>query len=193
MKWDVAIGNPPYQDSTLGDNKGYAPPVYHLFMEAAYQVADKVELIHPGRFLFNAGSTPKNWNQKMLNDPHFKVLQYEQDASTVFNNTSIMGGIAVTYRDRNKEFGAIETFTAYPELNDILGKVKAHPSFCGVDSIAISRTVYRLTELLHRDYPEAINQLSSGHAYDMASNIFERLSGFISITFVPIQYFSFCF
>lgn len=64
MKFDFVIGNPPYQDNTIGDNVTYAPPVYHLFIDAAYAVADKVELIHPARFLFNAGSTPKEWNKK---------------------------------------------------------------------------------------------------------------------------------
>ena len=53
-------------------------------MDEAYQIADKVELIHPARFLFNAGSTPKEWNQKMLNNPHFKILQYEPDSAKVF-------------------------------------------------------------------------------------------------------------
>ena len=47
MKFDFVIGNPPYQDETLGENKGYAPPIYHLFLDSAYKVADKVELIHP--------------------------------------------------------------------------------------------------------------------------------------------------
>ena len=68
MKFDFIVGNPPYQDETLGDNKGFAPPIYDKFMDAAYEVADKVELIHPARFLFNAGSTPKAWNRKMLED-----------------------------------------------------------------------------------------------------------------------------
>ena len=74
--------NPPYQDNTLGENETYAPPV-NAFIDASYEVADKVELIHPARFLFNAGSTPA-WNQKMLSDEHFKVLYYEQDSSKVF-------------------------------------------------------------------------------------------------------------
>ena len=59
MKFDFCVGNPPYQDQSVGDNETFAPPVYNKFMDAAYQVADKVELIHPARFLFNAGSTPK--------------------------------------------------------------------------------------------------------------------------------------
>lgn len=32
MKFDFVIGNPPYQEQTLGDNKGFAPPVYDKFM-----------------------------------------------------------------------------------------------------------------------------------------------------------------
>lgn len=105
MKFDFAIGNPPYQDNTIGENDTYAPPVYNKFMDAAYTVANKVELIHPARFLFNAGSTPKAWNQKMLNDNHFKVMEYEEDCSKVFSNTEIKGGIAITYRDSEKDFG----------------------------------------------------------------------------------------
>ncbi len=43
-------------------------------------------MIHPARFLFNAGSTEGHGMKKMLNDPHFKVMHYEEDAS-VFANT----------------------------------------------------------------------------------------------------------
>lgn len=94
MKFDFVIGNPPYQDNTLGENETFAPPIYNTFMEEAYKISDKVELIHPARFLFNAGSTPKSWNKKMLEDEHFKILEYIQDSSRVFANTDIKGGIA---------------------------------------------------------------------------------------------------
>lgn len=56
----------------------------------------------------------------MLEDPHFKVLKYEEDATKVFPNTDIKGGVAVTYRDSTKEFGAIKVFTKYDELNSVL-------------------------------------------------------------------------
>ena len=173
MKFDFIIGNPPYQDETLGDNKGFAPPIYNKFLENAYEIADAVEMIHPARFLFNAGSTPKEWNRRMLSDEHLKVLYYEQDSSKVFANTDIKGGVAITYHDKNKDFGAIEIFTAYTELNDILKKVLHSTDFEKFSDIVVTRTAYRLTNKMHEDYPKAIEQLSDGH--DMSTNIFERL------------------
>lgn len=175
MKFDYIIGNPPYQEETLGDNKGYAPPIYNHFMDEAYKIADRVELIHPARFLFNAGSTPKAWNRKMLEDPHLKVLSYEPDSGKIFNNVDIKGGVVITYHDMTKDFGAIGTFTIYEELNSILKKVTAHANFSSFSSIVISRTAYRLTPKLHKDHPEVIHQLSKGHAFDMATNTFERI------------------
>ncbi len=175
MKFDFVIGNPPYQDNTLGDNETYAPPIYHSFMDAAYAVADRVELITPARFLFDAGSTPKSWNKRMLSNPHIKILFYESDTKKVFPSAFITGGVAVSYYDAQSDFGAIGVFTPYTLLNSILHKTVSHPSFEGMDSIVISRTAYRFTDVMHQEHPEAISQLSNGHAYDMSSNIFERL------------------
>ena len=63
MKFDYVIGNPPYQDERQGTSNT-ATPVYHQFMDASYEVADKVLLITPARYLFNTGYTPKKWNQE---------------------------------------------------------------------------------------------------------------------------------
>lgn len=38
----------------------------------------------------------------MLSDSHFKVLHYESDASVMFTNTEIKGGVVISYRDNNK-------------------------------------------------------------------------------------------
>ncbi len=120
MKFDVVIGNPPYQEETKDTSD---KPIYNYFMSEAYKFADKVCFITPARFLFNAGKTPKKWNSKMLNDEHLKVAYYEQDSSNVFPNTDIKGGVAITYRDAQKNFGKIGTFTHFEELNSILRKV----------------------------------------------------------------------
>lgn len=180
MKFDYIIGNPPYQEEQLSSDidsskKNYAPPVYDKFMDEAYKVGHRVELIHPARFLFNAGSTPKSWNKKMLNDPHFKVIKYEAESSNIFSGVDIKGGISVTYRDDATNFGAIEVFTQYHQLNSLRKKVVESTGFQSLIDIVYSRTSYRLTEKMHEDNPTAIRRLSKGHAYDMSSNILERI------------------
>lgn len=172
MKWDFAIGNPPYHE-TLENTSD--KPVYNDFMDAAFSVSDVVELITPARFLFDAGKTPKNWNEKMLSDEHLKVLLYEADSNNVFSNTEIKGGVAVTYRNNHKKYGAIENFTPYAELNSIFNKVRKDRSFESISSIVITSFAYHYTDALHRDFPTAAERLSKGHAYDLKSNAFDRL------------------
>ena len=166
------LGNPPYQGSN--DQNGRQPPVYHQFMDAAYSVADCTELITPARFLFNGGQTPKAWNQKMLNDTHFKVLEYEPDASTIFPNTEIKGGVAVTLLDHAKEFGAIDIFTPYTELNSMLHKVIA-PKPESIASICIGAVPYHFTDAVKADHPEYIDTI--GESFDLRTNILDKMSG----------------
>lgn len=178
MKWDFAIGNPAYQDQTLGENKGFAPPVYDKFLDAAFEIADKVEMIHPARFLFNAGSTPKAWNEKMLNDPHFKVLEYEEDASKVFANTDIKGGVAITYYDETKCFGEIKVFTKYPELNSIMKKAGVDSEDESLMSIIYLQNKFDL-QALYRDFPQMKELIGSdGQDKRFRNNIFEKISVF---------------
>ena len=176
MKFDFVIGNPPYQDETIGDNATYAPPVYHLFINSAYEVGEKVELITPARFLFNAGSTPKAWNKQMLEDEHLKILHYEQKSDKIFSNTDIKGGVCISYHDKTKNFGAIQTFTAFEELNSIMRKVYHSENFESFSKMVFTRTAYRLTDKMHEEHPEAKGMLSKGHLYDMSTNIFDLLS-----------------
>lgn len=177
MRFDFCIGNPPYQDNTTGENETFAPPVYDKFMDAAFEVADKVELIHPARFLSNAGSTPKDWNRKMLNDQHFKVLYYEQDSSKVFSNTDIKGGISITFRDKNRNFGAIEVFSPYEELRVITAKVSA-TDFTSIKEIIYTQNRFNLDKL-YASYPEYRAVIGSdGRDKRFRNNIFDKIPSF---------------
>ena len=178
MKFSAIIGNPPYQDETLGDNKGFAPPIYHKFMESAYKVADVVELIHPARFLFNAGSTPKAWNEKMLNDEHFKVLFYESDASKIFPNTDIKGGVVISYYDNRKKYGSIQVFSPYEEMNGIMRKAAPKSEAASLMSIIYIQNKFNL-ELLYADHPEYKAVIGSdGKDKRFRNNIFDKIPEF---------------
>ena len=179
MKFDFIIGNPPYQDEVKdSDNKTFMPPIYNLFMDEAFQIADKVELIHPARFLFNAGQTPKQWNEKMLSNPHFKVLHYEADGSKIFPHTEIKGGIAISYHDGEQDFGAIQVFTKYSELNSILHKVTPSITESNITDIMQNQSRFNLEALYkdHSNYQTIIG--SNGRDKRFRNNIFEKIDLF---------------
>lgn len=169
MKFDFIIGNPPYQDETESDSTRM-PPIYNLFMEESYKISDKVELITPARFLFDAGYTPKSWNQKMLADEHFNVLYYEAKSGNIFSNTDIKGGIAISYRDVTRDFEAIGTFTIYPELNSILQKVLT-TSANFLNSICYPALSYGLTPLMQQEHPDTVGRLRTS-AFTKLEEIF---------------------
>ena len=171
MKFDAIVGNPPYQIMATGDANG-SDPIYHLFIDAACALGEKVSFIHPARFLFNAGKTPKDWNEKMLNDEHYKVVQYWANSADVFPTVDIKGGVAVTYWDKNKTFEKIGSYVPYPELKSSLKKVLAN-DFHSFADLVYTRTLYRFTEKLYKENPWANERPSKGHLYDMSSNAFD--------------------
>ena len=168
---DAIIGNPPYQFVNQGAGNG-ADPLYHLFIDLAIRLGEKSTLIHPARFLFNAGKTPKEWNSSILNNPKFKVVKYWANSTDVFPSVDIKGGVAVTYHDKKANFGSIGFFSAYEELRTILSKVKAKGE-SAISSIVAPRELYRLTDTLYQENPEMEGRQSSGHKYSLGANIFD--------------------
>jgi len=173
--FDYVIGNPPYQEETKDTSD---KPIYNEFMDAAYEVGGKVELITPARFLFNAGKTPKAWNEKMLNDMHFKVLSFQQNSADVFPNTDIKGGVAVTYRDESEDYGAIGIYSSFPELNSIKGKVRSRRDFAPLDDEIVPQNRWNL-EALYKDFPKAKKMIgSSGKERRLTTSIFTTVDVF---------------
>lgn len=172
--FDFVIGNPPYQEETAndGDRKN---PIYNLFMDQAYDTSSNVELITPARFLFNAGQTPKAWNKKMLEDTHLKVLYYEPDATRLFHDTEIKGGIAITFRSDSKDFGAIGTFTSYQEMNGVVKKVnQVEHGKSRLDSIIASQGLFRFSKLAFDAFPQVRALSGKGTGAKIVSNIIKK-------------------
>lgn len=174
-KFDVVIGNPPYHEEAQGAATNQMP-IYHLFMQAAYEMAEKVVLITPARFLFDAGYTPKTWNKQMLADPHLTVPIYAPNSDKLFPGTGIKGGVAVTYRDETRKGEPIGTFTKHPELNTIIHKVSDNSSK-SLAALGISNDrVYRYTDTLHNENPHLASLMSAGNQFKLDSRTFSRLA-----------------
>lgn len=174
MKFDAVVGNPPYQEEAIGTSTKDLP-IYTFFYDLAERTAPIYCLISPARFLFNAGGTNKKWNEKMLGDPHVKVLYHEQKSADVFPNTDIKGGIAVIFRNQKKNFGKIGTFTIFKELNSILSKV-SRLTTTTLDEVITNRGQYRFSDKIYRDYPEEMKRITdrriSTNAFENLPNIF---------------------
>lgn len=172
MKFDVVIGNPPYQTDTEGNNRSV--PIYPHFIDGAYKISTKSILITPARFLSDAGQTKRAWNNKMLNNPNLKVLYFEQYSGNVFQNTDIKGGVAITYYDKSKKMGPIGVFVR----NKILGKIvdKVSPKMKkSINQIHYNRSSYRLTDLVYEDFPELKDQVKKSERLSITSNVFDKL------------------
>ena len=171
MKFDVVIGNPPYQETGEARDE----PVYHFFIDEAIKIADKSILITPARFLFKAGQTPKNWMEKMLEDKHLKVQFYELKSGKVFTGTDIKGGVAITYRDADKDLGPIGVFTIFESLNNIVKKIEKHPDFKTFSDLVYPQGIYRFSNQLFSDYPNAENLQGKGTKNKIVSKSLTQL------------------
>ena len=170
MKFDVVIGNPPYQEEAQGTSTKDMP-IYHKFISESYKISKKASLITPARFLSNAGGTPKTWNQQMLNNQHVKVSFFEQKSGNVFPGTDIKGGVAVTYYDAEREFEPIEVFVPFIEMNSIRKKV-IKKNFESIDQFVTNRGSYRYSDLIYTDFPKLMSRVADRR---VASNAFEKL------------------
>ncbi|MBR0260999.1 MAG: Eco57I restriction-modification methylase domain-containing protein [Selenomonadaceae bacterium] len=173
MFFDAVVGNPPYQNVTANTSD---EPVYNYFVETAFKLSDKVSLIHPARCLFNAGKTPKDFNQRLLNNEHIKIVKYFPKSQEIFPTSDIKGGVAITYYDANRNFGAIGTFIPFDELQSIYQKVCVdNKNFSSFSKIIYPPEIYHFTKKFHEDNPNAAQILSDGHANDLTTNTFDKL------------------
>ncbi|EIK80123.1 Eco57I restriction endonuclease [Gardnerella vaginalis 55152] len=175
VKFGAIVGNPPYQENSKDTSD---KPIYPMFMDLSHYLSYLVCLITPARFLFNAGKTDKSWNLKMLNDKHLKVSKYIAKSTDTFPDVDIKGGLAITERNKTALFGAIDTFSAFPELNIILHKVKKSKDFVGLDKSVVLQNKFNLKKL-YQDHPEFKNIIgSNGKEKRLTTPIFSQLSVF---------------
>ena len=160
MKFDVIIGNPPYQLNDGGGIGSSAIPLYHKFIEQAKKLNPQfLIMITPSRW-FTGGKGLDAFRDSMLNDRRIKEIHDFPNSKDCFDNVEIKGGVnyflwekrhdgdceVFTYDDGHcvsqlkrplKEKG-INVFIRYNQAINILHKVKNfnEPSFADLISSA---------------------------------------------------------
>lgn len=104
VKFDVIIGNPPYQLSTGGggDNGGQARPIYQYFVEAAMKLSPRyITMITPSRWIAG-GMGLEAYRRSMLENRHItRMVDYTQ-SSKCFTGVYIPGGVSYFLWERDR-------------------------------------------------------------------------------------------
>lgn len=99
-KFDLIVMNSPYQTPSDGEHNR-SRPLYHLFINKAINLSDKILSIHPSRWMGKSIGLD-SFRSNMLKRKDIVLIRNFSDAKSVFNKTvEIRGGVQYLLLDKS--------------------------------------------------------------------------------------------
>jgi len=128
MKFDVIIGNPPYQLNT-GSTSAQAVPLYHKFIQQAKKLNPRyLTMIIPSRW-YSGGMGLDEFRTEMLNDKRIRKLVDYPNASDCFSGIELRGGVCYFVWDRDNSGECEYTSISNGSVNTIVRNLSEYSTF----------------------------------------------------------------
>lgn len=172
MKFNVIVGNPPYQQSD-GGAQASAKPIYNLFVESAKELNPSyISMIMPTRW-YAGGKGLDEFREIMLNDKHISELHDFLKPDILFQNTNNRGGICYFIRDKSYDNSKNLTklFTYKNNLTPVLNirSLKTPDSDILIRHSIALEIISKVKS--HKDFKTFENHISSRKPFDLEGNV----------------------
>lgn len=174
MKFDVIVGNPPYQEDTKGYGR-QAKPIYHKFVKQVKQLNPEfISLIIPSRW-FTGGMGLSTFRSDMINDNRIKTIHDYTNSKDCFPGVSISGGVCYFLWDKdysgkcnlvNNYNG--KTFTLQRDLNEFSILVRYN------EAVNIIRKIQNNSENYLSDLVKPINVFNLPSSFRGKKDVYEK-------------------
>jgi site-specific DNA-methyltransferase (adenine-specific) len=163
MKFDVIVGNPPYQMNDGGGTGSSARPIYHMFIQQAKKLNPRyLSMIVPSRW-FTGGKGLDDFRREMLADDRIRRIVDYSDSRECFPGVDIAGGVNYFLWERdyhgpceftnihgssrdtaNRPLNELDTLVRHSITLSVVRKAKKHPAQCFLSECVSSRKPFGL-------------------------------------------------